>query len=341
MDKKLTHDTFIGLETLTKEYKVPSMNHIGTCISDEEAEVLLKNNNFVFNKAILKNLYKSMKFYFLKYFTAFMNSNLTKSEFYYGINDYGRVIGFPYEGKFNINIIQDICKTLLLSNNLKTSNSRINLINSFKIELLPVTYNKINDKYHYQLYKLQKDLNLDKMKKYYINYNKNMNAIKTYSTKLINIIKNHKTKKQLLEYIFHHLEFKNISLYFKLKKKINNFNFKRNTGYNIVEKSKHSKENVYYWLTRFKDDMIQFLIGLKNHKPSLNTKLSPNCLIGMVEPMIPNWMNHNPTLNLYVIKITFTHNNDYSKDFKYLYDNKYTYCVRSTDSFGNPCCTPF
>ena len=43
----------------------------------------------------------------------------------------------------------------------------MNLINSFKIELLPVTYNKINDKYHYQLYKLQKDLNLNKMKKYW------------------------------------------------------------------------------------------------------------------------------------------------------------------------------
>ena len=53
---RFAYNNFIGLETLQLEFKVPSMNYCGTDINDEEAIVLLRNNKFIFNKAILNNI---------------------------------------------------------------------------------------------------------------------------------------------------------------------------------------------------------------------------------------------------------------------------------------------
>ena len=81
-----------------------------------------------------------MKFYFTKYFTAFMNSELDIGELYYGINDDGRVIGFPYMGEFDISVVSNMINNLLTDIHLKTSNTHEKLTDYYSIELIPISY---------------------------------------------------------------------------------------------------------------------------------------------------------------------------------------------------------
>ena len=341
MNTDLTYSDFVGLETIDKEFKVPSMNHTGTEISDEEAVNLIKTNRFIFNQAIISNILKSMKYYFLKYFTAFMNSDLKKSELYYGINDYGKVVGFPYQGNFNLSIIKKLFNQIINGSDIQTCNPRKELIKCFQVDIIPVGYQTVSDNKYYNIYLKQESKNRAIMLKYYKIQKRNLNILKLYSTKLTTIIKNPYTKKQLLEYVYHRLEYDDVGLYFRIKRKINKWDHQINVRHPMVQDGKNDRENIFYWLTRFKDDMIQFIIGNKKHRPILNNKVNPNCLIGMVEPMIANWMNNNHNMQLNTIKISFIPNPNHVKDFKYNYQGDYIYCVRSTDMFGRPCCIPF
>jgi len=343
MAMRFAYNNFIGLETLQLEFKVPSMNYCGTDINDEEAIVLLRNNKFIFNKAILNNILKSMKFYFLKYFTAFMNSELDIGELYYGINDDGRVIGFPYMGKFDISVVSNMINNLLTDIHLKTSNTHEKLTDYYSIELIPISYSKNPSIDYYSTYHEQEEKNRLIMKEYYRIHNINSNCINMYSTKLVNIIKNDYTRRQLLDYIFHYLEYKDLMLYYRLKKKINNFNTDNIINHETIQEDKENREKIFYWLTRFKDDMLQYVVDNKPRKPHLTNKINPNCVLSMIEPMISNWMNNNPGLTLNMIKLTFYPNKISidKKDIKYNHQGDYIYCTRSVDSFGRPCCIPY
>ena len=343
MDVKYVFNNFIGLETLQLEFKVPSMNYCGTYITDEEAISLLCTNKFIFNKAILDNIKKSIKFYFLKYFTAFMNSELEIGELYYGINDDGKVIGFPYRGDFDISLVSNILGSLINDVYLNTSNTLENLRNSYSIELIPVSYTHSPSIDYYSDYIQHEEDNRIIMKEYYRKQSINASCINLYSTKLVNIIKNEYTRKQLLDYIFHYLEYDNLMLYYHLKRKINNFNTDNIINHENIQEDKENKENIFYWLTRFKDSMLLYVINNKPRKPQLTSKINPNCTLSMVEPMISNWMNNNQGINLYIIKLTFYPNkiSSCNKDIRYLHQGEYIYCTRSVDSFGNPCCIPY
>ena len=105
--------------------------------------------------------------------------------------------------------------------------------------------------------------------------------------------------------MFNILEYENIQLYYKLKKRILNKNYKKLYTNIQIKNIKNDITNVYYWITRFKDDKITFLKLLKPKKPKIESFNSPSNLISQTEPMIQNWMNHNNNINLYIIKMTF------------------------------------
>ena len=163
-----------------------------------------------------------------------------------------------------------------------------------------------------------------------------------YSTKLLSLIKDKVIRRELLSYIYAKLEHSNIMLYLKLQRKIKEGKFLSCPTHEEICKFKNDITNVYYWLTRFKDGRIQFLKTIKPKRPVLDTKIYPNCLLSTVEHMIPNWMNNNDNMNLYIIKLSFLPNNlsPSEKDIRYLYQGEYNYCVRSLDCMGNPCCIP-
>lgn len=334
-------NNFIGKETLETEFKVPSMNFCGTKISDDIAVKMLQSNKFNFNNAMMSNINKSMSYYFLKYFTAFMNSNLSHAELLYGINDYGNVVGFPYKGDFDINIIKKTINKMLNEKYLKTNFGYDSISEMYDVELIKVKYDFTEDNKHYQEYIKQVNNNKKKMHDYYRKvYNTNSN-LNFYTTKLSTIIKKEETQKELLQYIYNKLQYKDLTLYYKLQHKIKTGDYPVKPHHEVIQELKGDITTVYYWLTRFKDDRIQFIRSLKPKKPILNNNVYPNCLISVIEPMIPNWMNHND-INLYLIKISFYPNKvKYDdKTIMYNYNGDFIYCIRDVDAFGMPCCTP-
>ncbi len=336
------YDKFVGPETLKKEYKVPSMNYAGTCVTDEEAVSLIKSNKFIFNQAISNNIKSSFDFYFGKYFTAFMNSNLDSAEFYYGINDYGIVTGFPYQGDFSITTLENYAESMINGSSFKTNVSPSRLKECYQINLIKINYNYIAATEHFKMYQKQELINQKIMQEYYYKMNLNMTNHMDYSSKLISIITNPVLQKELLKYIYNKLEYKDIKLYYKIRNKIKRGQYIKNLSHGQIFQLKYDITNVYYWVTRFKDRRIKFLKSIRPIRPIINTKIYPNCLLSTVEHMIPNWMNNNENMNLYLIKISFSPKklSESEKNIKYLHQGEYNYCVRSLDCMGNPCCKP-
>ena len=342
MTLEYTFNNFIGEETLEVEYKVPSLNFCGTMISDDRAIELIKSNEFKFNKAILNNIVKSMSYYFLKYFTAFMNSELTHAELLYGVNDFGNIVGFPYQGDFDINIVKKNINKLINETYIKTSVKYEDINDMYNIELIKVKYNYTIDNKHYDKFMKQQNINFKIMQEYYRRKKNNMNNLYMYSTKLMTIITDKKTQQELIDYIYNFLEYDDIMLFNNLKKKIRLGDYPINPSHELIQQFKEDRTTVYYWLTRFKDERMDFVRSLKPTRPTVNNSVYPNCLISMIEPMIPNWMNHNMNMNLYLIKISFYPNKiKYDdKTIHYKYDDNMIYCVRDVDCFGMPCCRP-
>lgn len=342
MSNKYKFNNFFGEETLDTEFKVPSMNFCGTMISDDIAVKMLKSNKFIFNDAILSNIIKSMSYYFLKYFTAFMNSNLQHAELYYGINDFGTIVGFPYMGDFNIDIVKKNIIKIISPENIKSRFIKKDIEKMFDIELIEIDYTHQKDNNLYSKFIKQQQYNYLKISSYQRNINKINNNLSLYATKLLTIITNKRTQKELIDYIYNHLEYKDIKLFYKLQKQIKLGNYPIYPSHEMIQIYKEDNTTVYYWLTRFKDDRIAFIRSLRPMRPTLNNSINPNCLISMIEPMIPNWMNHNENMQLYLIKISFYPNkiNDDDKVIYYNYDGEYIYCIRDVDAFGMPCCTP-
>ena len=148
----------------------------------------------------------------------------------------------------------------------------------------------------------------------------------------------------MLKYIYNILEYKNIQLYYKIKKKILSKNYKKLYTNTQIKNIKNDNTNVYYWITRFKDDKITFLKLLKPKKPKIESYNSPSNLIGQTEPMIQNWMNHNKNMNLYVIKMIF-HTKILDKNIivkcKKTNNTPFIYIKRELDNNGFPCCMPY
>lgn len=107
------------------------------------------------------------------------------------------------------------------------------------------------------------------------------------------------------------------------------------TGVNIAEFN--NIINLYNF-GRFKDYCIKTLRKFKPTIPKLNITLDyPRNLLSQIENMIPNWMAHNTSMNLYVIKIIIpSHIIDKNDIVKYYNakKSKYECCFRKDSKSG-------
>ena len=166
------------------------------------------------------------------------------------------------------------------------------------------------------------------------------NVISKYTGRLNEMLRNPVAQKEIIQYVYNCLQFTDLCLFKRIRSKIKRqFKIIENITFEQLAPHKNNKESIYYWLIMFKDSRIQFLKGLKPPKPTTLHRIYPNAMVSQVEPLIPLWIASNPTLYLYVIKITFylradtniniQCKNDSVKDFV-----QYQRCL---DTWGNPC----
>ena len=107
-----------------------------------------------------------------------------------------------------------------------------------------------------------------------------------------------------------------------------------------VQILKTDKNNVFYWVTDWKDKMLQFV---KLIRPVFRYKIPclyyPMNIIYAIKPMVPYWMQHNDDLQLYIIKFSFKKTENLDIQYLNIY-NEWSRCYR-TVSNGEPCCLPY
>ena len=330
----IKYNDFIGSELIEKEYKEFTFNCAGIILNNKLAEEYCINSIFNFNINVIQNLIKYFTIYIPKYACGFWNSNIENGNLYIGVNDYGFIKGIPYKGNLPFRILK---KKIL-----KTINRYVRVLNNTKIN-----YNKM----------IKININTEKFKKYFIEKQKYTNSLNNYidtnikwrkklayigQRKLTDLVNTHDTRELLINYI------KNID-------KNNKFIHLLKLPHYIIEPKDHFEidiikndiNNIYYWITRWKDFTIN---NIRLSKPTFNNTFNQHNLpfntICSINEMIPYWINNNVNMNLYLLNIQFKKINiNNNLIFKY-YDinnignEKWVSCIRT--HFNNePVCMPF
>ena len=133
-----------GKETLIKEYKSFTFNHIGVPYDVNKSEHMIKSGIWNLNNLIKQNFYKNMEIYLPKYISAFMNplSEVDYGELYFGIEDDGNVCGIPYQGDFESKFIN---KTIVsvINKYIKVDESDIDIKKYIKYTIIELNYEKV------------------------------------------------------------------------------------------------------------------------------------------------------------------------------------------------------
>ena len=337
------YNEYYGNETLNKEYKLFTLHPKGILIDpndDTYAENLLKTGKWVFNKSVLDNLDFYLNTYIPKYTTAFLNdiSETNYGEMYFGISDDGIIQGIPYQGELSKELIEMKVKSILQSDLIKCSSD---LVDCVETELVKIDINEfIFQPSHNNIietYLSEKETYNKKFKKFISNKKKWLHMIDHYNNKLNSLLNNINTRHELINYLI--IKAPERDDLIKILK--SNYIFPIKTGEEITH-LKQNTSSIWYWLTRWKDDMTDFVKTIKPYPPpGMTNGVYPLNIITTVVDMIPHWLNNNNNnINIYLIKFTFKKPSIKLKiTYKGHYD-EYTHCYRSMVC-GQPCCLPY
>lgn len=322
----------IGIESIDREYKVFNFNPLK--LSIEDGVKYLSSRIFCFNESVDKTIDNYIQLYFPKYLCSFFNpqSNLKKAELYFGIDDNGLVIGIPYIDNFNEDFINNLIDKIYLSNIKFPSIEIKNKIRqSIKVEVIPVNKSKIinncsNKKSVYSRYfnDLEKIKNKNKLYKKKRNVWNEMCELN--NPKLQDMINDFETRKFIWKYIkiktcFMKKKFKNKFSHLEPYCDVNNYwnmmtNIKSNHLFDSLKVGSMVEINednldIYKWVALWKDSKFSMLKKVKPIKPvkKINSYY-PIFLLSQVSKMIPEWVQTNEKLNLFIIKITFNINDN-------------------------------
>jgi hypothetical protein len=345
--KQLRFNDFIGKEDRNTEFKEFTFYNSGLLIDNQLAESYCISNKFDFNPNVLKNLKRYVRTYLPKYTCAFLNGNI-KGKLYIGVNDYGFIKGIPFQGELPIKSIKkmifDIIK-ITIRNNM---NYDIDFQKLISVDIIKVNNPEVPKKpisKTFTNFIAKKQIFINRYNKFVEKNNRWKNKFNFFTQKLIDLVNNNDSRKMLIEYIRKH-EPNNLVIYMLESEYI--LEYQCHEKVNILKKD---STNPYYWVCKWKDEMINFM---KQTKPVFNdndfTPATPYNLIISANEMIPYWIHNNSCMNLYLITININTLLDIigtqtsSKIFfSYLQynDKSWLSCYRDILSDGEPVCTPF
>lgn len=348
----IKYNDFIGIELIDKEYKEFTFNCAGIILNNKLAEEYCTNSIFNFNINVIQNLLKYFNIYIPKYACGFWNSNIDNGNLYIGVNDYGIVKGIPYKGNLPFRILKKKILKIINMYVRALHNTKFNFNNYIKIKLIKIitpdftNYKSIINTDKFKKYLTEKKAYTDSLNNYISNNLKWRKKLAYIGQrKLTDLVNTYDTRELLINYI------KNID-------KNNKFINLLKLPYYIIEPKDHFEidiikndvNNIYYWITRWKDFTIH---NIRLSKPVFNNTFNQHNLpfntICSIHEMIPYWMNHNNNnnMNLYLINIQFKKININNNNLKFKYydinnigNEKWISCMRTF--FNNePVCMPF
>lgn len=337
----MNYKDYYGNESLIKEYKIFSLNPI--LIDEDDALILLKNGKWVFNKSTIQSIKNYLNIYLPKYISSYKNekSDINYGELYIGIDDGGIIHGIPYKGNLNINFIDYMIDKILINNlKFKNKNQMESCRKDITVEIIEIN-NLIKRKVNLEYINYNNQIN-DIIKKQLI-YNSKKNIWKKllniYTNKLHKMLNNNNLKDDIYEFI----KYKTNN---EKKKLVNKYsclyylcdvpdswsmianlkiidNYKALT-FEEIEKIKDDDLNIFNWVTKWKDSKVSLIKKFKPISPKKNIDYSyPMFILSQVSKMIPYWLNKNPKLKLYVLKIKINCINKLNIQYKDILNNKW------------------
>jgi hypothetical protein len=294
-----------------------------------------------FNEVILNNLNHYLKFYLPKYISAFGNVNdkTQNGTIYIGVNDVGEITGIPFIGKLDVSYIESIkdsIKIFIDTQNIDELFSKI----IFEIIDLKKNSNYFDDIIDDLLNENEKIINEYKKKysKFLKDHIKWIDMIDHFSVKTSTFITDKKYRKEVSEYI--RKKTNNIE-YLKIADHLDgDVEFKILNGIEISEQ-KNNMNNVYYWLTTYKDELVDQIKSVKPLRPPYIPFNHDDIYIHQFQLLTnlrKRFLENNDNINYYILKINIpTYHTDIINYTKLGSRQKWQSRTRDVQ-FGTPCC---
>jgi hypothetical protein len=329
----------IGTEDIEHEYKEFTMD-FSNRLSQEHATQLVKSSKWIFNHHSINSLFDNVRTYLPRYIAGFMckESETDQGSLHIGIGDNGIVYGIPYCGDLvsDIDFADMISK--VIEENIKCDNIDI-IKQNMAFDIVKLDYNATDIANHcpsvdkYLEIIREREIALEHTQGLYdswcINFDK-------YMTRLTYLFNDPETRQELYEYIEHHDP--NSSILGLIK---SNY-ILEHLSHDALVGPKQDPMTPYYWVCRWKDELVQKIIACKpkvkytEYKPHMSSVK----ILQSVRSMIPYWMQNNKNMNLYVIKFSFRKplNKQLTISYKDILGN-IVQCYRTLKY--TPCCMPF
>lgn len=340
---RFQYNDYNGPETVQTEYKLFTFHPKGTLLDPNDetyAENLLRSGDWIFNQQVINNLEFYLDTYIPKYTTAFLShdSETENGEMYFGVSDDGFIQGVPYQGELDIESIRSKVNSILDSDLIQSDH---NLKDYVQIELIKIDTSDFVLSLEHQKtiedYFSQKKIYDEKLGKYLEKKKKWCQRMDYYSDRLHSLLNNPESRSAFLQYVLIKAP-DNKELHSLL---LSPYQFTAKTGEEISI-LKENKDGIWYWITRWKDEMSDFVKTMKPQPPpGLGNRVYAHNIITTIVDMIPHWLNNNSNnINLYLLKFSFQ-KPDVDLDIKYRGPlGDYIYCYRRMIDSG-PLCQPY
>jgi len=339
-------------ESLYNEFKEMSLKLDAMSFYDLEdikSIIITGKIDETFNDLIIHNINHYFKFYLPKYISAFGNlqddldddteaGKNTEGNLYIGINDMGEITGIPFNGELDDNMINELKNSIKIFIHTKEMDE---LFSKIKVDIIKL---KINEDYlddpiaeiieeSIEKYKFAKKLYLNFIKEQikWIEsmdyYNVRMSIYITdpiYRKKIANFIRE-KTINPKYLLIADQLE--------------TNHKFKILTGYEIGEQ-KSDMNNVYHWITEYKDISIDIIKLQKPKRPYMNSNVDEvyQNQLQLLTNLRLRIVKANQNINYYILKISLPTNYKHNISYSSLKVGATLYSKVRMLVDGSPCC---
>ena len=338
MQQRLIYSEYYATETTRIENKRFTLEHTGIPFDIPTSKNFIETSEWIGNNLIEDSIRKNFEIYLGKYTSGFLNpeSNTPNGELNFGIDDYGYTEGIPYQGKLPIkkifSMFNDTIDKYVICKDMELLKSHVHL-SIHKVKYTQRPLQKIHKEYESYLEQMR---TFQKQEDEYLKIYSEWHTMMTkYSNKLTSVFNDPITRSQLYEFI---KEKDPTSCVLKMM----------DCGYQLIlphfefiSVQKQDPTNPLYWLCIWRDVKVEEHKKIKPkpiHRFNRPHIWTPSNILTNFVNIIPNWMQSNPNMNIYIIRINFTRMENMEVYYKDIF-NRVIKCFR-TEVLNDPCCLP-
>lgn len=330
--------SYITTENISIELKSFHLTNINE-LSIEDITRIIKTGKWCddFEEIINRNLSDFIHNVIPKYISCFNNAKIN-GILYLGVDDSGEISGIPYSKSIPVDLIKTSI-TNSIKNNIKCSKVlHSEIIDNIDIDVIP----------------LESDINIltDSAQKFYNIYSKNViklnDYMEEYNIKRYMWLHRLGLYSQKLNLVLNTTKYRN-----ELKQKIIDEDTEKQATHlvellssdeclildhdNIHDEAERiNKKRLFYWIAKFRDDMITLIRKERPEKIMFNFKYYPRHILCNLPDLRYKFVKND--VKYYMIKINCNRVNlDDEFLFKFLNSNKWNYRVRIQDNTGPKC----